>query len=182
MNDRTLILNLTQVAFLNALILSLLGIQFIFPFASVVLLIIVPVVFALQIYHRAIKISILSGLLVVLLSSILFGVIMGLWTLVYLILGIALGLGFQYRIPLGLRFGLVGSLFSVSLAIIILVLGWLAGINVLDITAMLSRYGLSNRVPLAVLIGIGLIGWAFMTALGSDRILSRVLSQIDWVE
>lgn len=178
MKDRDQILGLTQVAFLNALILSFLGVQFIIPFTSIVLLVVIPVIFALQVYHVAIRVAFLSSLTVVILSSILFGVVLGFWTLVYFVLGMALGWGFRKRLPFGLRLFLVGLLFCISLILLMVAFGWMADITWTEILMAVSRYELFNQVPLIPLMGLGLVGWAFINTFGADRILGRVLHQL----
>ena len=178
MNDRAQILGLTQIAFLNALILSFLGVQFVIPFASIVLLLVIPVIFALQVYHVAIRVAFLSGLSVVVLSTILFGVVLGIWTLVYFVLGIALGWGRRNRLPSALRLFLVSLLFCVAIIAIMFAFGWMANITWVGITGTLAHYQLLNRLPLIPLIGLGLAGWALLNTLGADQILSRVLRQL----
>jgi hypothetical protein len=180
-NYRDKILGLTQIAFLNALILSFLGVQFVIPFASIVLLIVIPVIFALQVYHVAIRLVFLSGLTVVILSSILFGVVLGIWNLVYFALGIALGWSCRKRIPIGLRLFMVSLLFCISLIVLIVAFGWMADINWADITIAITRYKPLNQLPLIPVMGIGLLGWAFLNTFGADRILSRVLKQLYFV-
>jgi hypothetical protein len=177
-NDRDQILGLTRVAFLNALILSFLGIQFVIPFASIFLLVVIPVIFALQVYRVEIRVVFLSSLTVIIFSSILFGIVLGIWTLVYFVLGIALGWSCRKQIHLGLRLSLVSFLFCISLIILVLTFGWIAEISWADITGVIGRYELLNQYPLIPLMGLGLVVWGFLNALGADRILSRVLKQI----
>lgn len=178
MNDRDRILALTQIAFLNALILSFLGVQFVIPFASIVFLVVIPVIFALQVYHVAIRVTFLSGMTVIMLSSILFGIVLGFWTLVYFVLGLALGWGCRKRMPTVIRVFLVSLLFCISLIVLIIAFGWMADITWTEISVAVSRYELLNQFPLIPLMVLGLVGWAFLNTFGADRILSRVLQQL----
>ena len=178
MNDRVQILRLTQIAFLNALILSFLGIQFVIPFASIALLLVIPVIFALQVYHVPIKIAFISGLAIVILSFVLYGVILCIWSLTYFVLGITLGWSYRNRIPFGYRLFLVSLVFYVSILGIMIIFGRMANITWEYISDTIKNQQLLQQVPLIPIMGIGLMGWAILNSFGTDRILYRVLHQL----
>jgi hypothetical protein len=178
MNNRDQILGLTRVAFLNALILSFLGIQFVFPFASIFLLVVIPVIFALQVYHVSIRLAFLSNFTLVLFSSILFGIVLGIWTIVYFVLGMVLGWSFRNQIKFILRISLVSLLFCISLITLMFAFGWIANITWEEISEVIGKYELLNQYPLIPFMVLGLMVWGFLNSLGADRILSRVLKQI----
>jgi hypothetical protein len=178
MTDRNQMLALTQVAFLSALILSLVSIQFVLPFSFVLLLLIVPVIFALQTYHVGIPTSLLSGLMVVFLSFAVFGIAIGLWTFLYYLAGNILGIGQRYRFPWLLRILSNTFAFSTSLCTILLAFGWLTHISWQDITNSLSSYPMLNSIIGIRFLFTGMIVSALLASVVADNFLTRVLRQL----
>ncbi len=178
MTDRNQILALTQVAFLSALILSIVSIQFVLPFSFVLLLLIVPVIFALQTYHVRMPTSLLSGLAVVFLSFALYGIAVGLWTFIYYLAGNILGIGRKYGFPWLVRILSNTLAYSASLCIIVLAFGWIAGISWQEITDALSLYLMLNPIVSIQILFAGMIVSALLVSLVADSFLSRVLRQL----
>jgi hypothetical protein len=177
-SDRNHILALTQVSFLSALILSIVSIQFVLPFSFVLLLLIVPVIFALQTYHVRILTSLVSGLAVVILSFALFGIAVGLWTFIYYLAGTMLGLGQKYRFPLLVRILSNTLAYSAALCTILLIFMWIARLGWQEITNLLALYPLLNPIVSIQVLFIGMIISALLVSLVADSFLSRVLHQL----
>lgn len=183
MNERALITALTQIAMLNAIILSFLGIQFIIPFAFILLLWIVPTIFALEIILGDVpwQLAFLSGLVLLALAFTLFGLDVGLWTIVYLLVGSLSGWGQRFGLHWSIRLLSTTLAFALLLVAMIAVLGWLVQIEWQEIKEILENLNQFNPLPTLALIpamGIGLVTWAIMLSVGVEWFLSRVLRHL----
>jgi hypothetical protein len=178
MNDREKVLTLNRIAFLDALIFSFLGIQFVIPLAFILLLIIIPTIIALQFYHMPIKHALLSGLLLLVLTFALFGISIALWELLYFVVGGAIGIGWRFHIHILLRLLLATIVFVISLLVIAFSFGALAQVSWQDIISLMARYPWALQVPWIPIILVGLSIWAMLLSLGVENLLSRVLKQL----
>lgn len=178
MTERAQVVASTQMAMLNAIILSLLSIQFIVPFAFILLIWIVPTIIALQVYHVPLKLMLLSGLVIIGLSFILFGIDVGFWMVVYISAGSVLGISRKLNYHWSFRLLSVAFAFTVSLLAIMIIFGWLTQISWQEIQNVLAKLSLFNQIPLLPAMVGGLITWTVIISVVVDWFLSRVLRQL----
>jgi len=178
MSERDRILALTQAAFLSAVAFTFLSIQFVMPPSFVVLLGVVPAIFGLQAYHVPLKLAGLAGVLVIVLSSVMFGVTLGVWAGLYFVVGSVLGIGWRYRLPLALRL-LVTSLASVlSLLATVAMFGWMANIRWQEVAHAWVQFPVLDQTSFLTFLATGLVFWCVLFSLGADRFLAQVLRHI----
>jgi hypothetical protein len=178
MNDREKIFTLNRIAFLDALIFSFLGIQFVIPLAFVLMLVVIPTIIALQFFHMSLKYALLSGLLLLALTFALFGISIGLWGLLYFVVGGVIGLGWRFHIHILLRLLLATIVFVISMIVIVFSFGALAQVSWRDIISSMAQYPWLLQVPWIPIILVGLSVWALLMSLGVENLLSRVLKQL----
>lgn len=179
MSEHARTLALTKVAFLNAVIFSLLSIQFALPPAFVVLLCIVPAIFALQAYHVPMKLVSLSGLLAIVASSVAFGIIVGVWTCIYFVAGTSLGVGRRYHMPFAFRLLTTTVAFILMLVVGTIAFAGLADVNMRDVNALISRSPLLTRVAILPILATGVVFLSLLASWGADRFLARLLSHLE---
>ena len=178
MNEREKVLNLNRIAFLDALILSFLGFQFVIPLAFILLLIIIPTIIALQFYHIPLNQAVLSGLVLIVLVFFLFGFSVALWELLYFVVGGAIGFSRRFRIHIIFRLLLATLLFGICMGMIVVSFGLLAQITWQDIMSEMVNYPLLFQLPWIPIFLMGLFVWAFLLSLGVENLFSRVLTQL----
>lgn len=178
MKERNQILALTQAAFLSAVAFTFLGFQFIMPPVFIILLWIVPTVFALQAYYVPWRLNGLAGILVIALASAVFGIIHGVWIGLYFLTGSVVGIGWRYRWRLWLRLPLVSVVFCLSLFTVIAAFGYVAGISWQDIANEFMLLVKFDQRILYSFMGVGLVCWSLLLAFGSDRFLAQVLRHL----
>jgi hypothetical protein len=178
MNDREKVLTLNRIAFLDALILSFLGIQFVIPLAFILLLVIIPTITALQFYHIPLKHALLSGLLLIVFTFALFGISIALWEFLYFVVGGAIGIGRRFRMHILFRLLLATIAFVISLAMILLSFGILAQVSWQDIISSMAQYPFLMRFPWFPIFLLGLFFLAIFLSLGVENLFSRVLKQL----
>lgn len=178
MNDREKILTLNRIAFLDALILSFLGIQFVIPLVFILLLVIIPTIIALQFYHIDFKYALLSGLVLIVFTFALFGISIALWEFLYFVVGGAIGLSRRVKIHILVRLLIATIVFVVSLIMVFLGLGILAQVSWQDIISSTTQYPLLVQFPWIPIFLLGLFFLAILLSLGVENLLSRVLKQL----
>jgi hypothetical protein len=176
--ERDWILALTRVAFLDAVVFSFLSIQFVMPPTFVILLWVVPTVFALQAYHVPLRLTGSSGVLVVLMSSVVFGIAIGIWTWIYFMAGCVLGVGRRYHLPLVLRLLTTAMTFATCLFASVIVFGWLANISWQEISAALVLLPAPDQIPILPCMIVGLALWSMLLSLGTESSLARILRHL----
>ena len=177
MNERMRVASLTRMAFLNAIIISFLSMQFVMPAAFVLLLALVPVIFALAFAEVSAVTATLSSFALILISSLLFGLDVGLWTLVYGLVGLVLGMSWRLHLPWGLRLAGTSLAFATGLAAAVALFAWISRVSWQDVGNLLSRVDIRGFVPLLPAAAVGLTAWSVAMAATADRILGRVLRQ-----
>lgn len=178
MNDREIILTLNHIAFLDALIFSFLGIQFVFPPVFILLLVIIPTIIALQFYHMPVKYALLSEFLLIVLTMALFGISIALWELLYFGVGAAIGIGWRFHFHILLRLLVATVVFVICLAMIVISFGALAQVSWRDIISSMAQYPWLLQVPWIPITLVGFAVWAIFMSLGVENLLSRVLKQL----
>jgi len=178
MNDRDRLLLLTRIAFLNAIILSFLAVQFVISPIYIVFLVLIPVTFGLQIYHASLGKAALSFILVITLAFLLFGIVVGYWALIYAIIGCGLGLARKYRLPYWLRLPMISTTYFLSITGILYTFGRFANISWDDLMAVISGYLPLEGVQIFSMLSIGLFFWSLLNTIGSEQLISRVLRSI----
>ena len=161
---------------LNAIALSLMGIQFLLPVALIALITIVPAIFALEVRLLPKNLWPLFGMSALLLSLLMFGLDIGLWTLVYLVLGMVYGLNLKLGWGRLIRVLTTGIACATLLGGVAFFLAWIIQLD----WAMLMTYtsATMDEAPL-LLIGIGgLIIWGLATAIGIEYVANNVYSRL----
>ena len=178
MNERDTVLALTRLAFLDAIILSLLSVQSVLPFVFLVMLWLAPIVFALEITLVPHRIAWVSGLVVPALALALLGLDIGLWASVYFVLGATLGMAWRLRLPWIARQIGLSVVFVLTVAAIFVIFGKLVRIDWKEISAVLEKINQIGVVPVLPAMIVGFVLWAIILSVAMDRLLQRVLRQI----
>lgn len=181
MNERNRILGFTRIAFMDAIVFSFLGIQFVVPPVFVVLLVIVPTIFALKVYYVTFRIVALSGLVSILLATALFGVPVGVSMCIYFVAGTMLGLAWRYRLGFVLRWLLTGFGFALALILALFAFLYLANIQFIDLASVLPGDVARISSFVGPLLACGFILYVLLLALGADRLLAQTLRQLEMV-
>jgi hypothetical protein len=138
--ERRRLTALTLVAGLDAILLALVGAQFVFPPVFIALLCVAPVIIAIEALWTPAWVTLESGLVVTLVALALYGPVIGLWTLAYVIAGLVCGFGRRLRVPAPLR---VIALTVTLLALVVATLGalfWLGGLSVERMWALIAPW------------------------------------------
>jgi hypothetical protein len=181
MSQRERLLRLTRIAFLDGLALSLLSLQFVVPPLLVVMLVIVPAVIALQIYHAPDGFTFLSLLVLVLAAYVLYGPVSAVWTAVYAVIGAAMGLARRAKAPYAARLLVEGPLCVAGIAAAAFTFAALAGMRWADLAAFLSPLPWLRQY-FGPLFAAGVLAWGLISSAGSDAFLQRVLNQMYFLE
>ena len=174
MMERKLLQSLTQLAIMNGIALSLIGLQSIIPFSFVLFIVLISLVFAVQAYYASGASVLLSGIAFVSGTFLMFGVVPGCWACVYVVFGIGCGALRKARIPYPLR--LLGC--SITSALLLGLLLW--------VFAGLAGYQLESlqELPYPVphfVVAAGVVA-ALLVATATDLLLSRVLQHLQCLE
>lgn len=178
--EQTYLQSLTQLAFHNALILSLLGLQFMLPVTFIILLVLIPTLIGLQVYKASRYLIFLSGCLLIFFAFVLFGAAIGMWCLIYWSIGAILGLSIQGKWPWLLRIMSSSLSFMLMLALIMISFAWIAQINWPDVQQAFLQVpfvDINQLIPIGVL---GLGGAGLILGAMVDRFLNYLLRQIDF--
>jgi hypothetical protein len=178
MSDREQVLALSRIAFLDALILSFLAIQFVVPLMMIFLLFVIPTIIALQFYHLPFRYALISGILLCLLTLAFFGLPIALWELLYFIVGAAVGLGRRIHVHMAFRLLFATIAFAVTLFLITLVFGAFARVSWQNAMGLLERISWPFQLPWPWIILVGILVWATLLSLGVEGLLSRILKQL----
>lgn len=179
MSHQTWLTALARLSMLNAIALSLLGIQFLMPLAMIALIVILPAIFALQARLLPAKLWPLAGFSTLILALLFFGLDLGAWVLVYLILGMTCGLAQRIGWRRPVRVLLAGLVCAILLASVVLLFAWLVRLDWTAIASYLASLGsLTNRLPLPMFGLVGLLVWAMATGLGVDLLAASVFTRL----
>ena len=175
-STRDWLISLSRLSMLNAIALTLLGIQFLLPPAMIALIVLVPAIFALETRLVSIHLLPISGLLAIILSLLFFGLDMGIWTLVYFVLGFTCGIA--QRIPLRrvVRVLLNGIACAVLVGGTVFLFASIAQLNLTAIILAISN--LNTDMPLLT-VGIGSYSFlAVSTGFGIDTVSGSVFDKL----
>lgn len=178
MNEREVIVSLTRVAFLDAIILSLLSVQSVMPFVFLMLLWLIPLVFALEIYLVPIRVVWISALVVSVLALALLGVSIGFWAVVYVTLGITLGTCRRFRLPWFVRSISLGLACAVAMAVVFLIFGKLSQTSWQEVVVILEDVDRISYVPIIPALTAGFLLWVIMLSVSMDWFFWRLLRQM----
>lgn len=172
------ILYMVRVAYLDAIVLAFLGIQFVIPVAYLLLLPTVPAIIALQVSLVSVPMALASASILIGLSFIVLGIDVGLWAVVYVTTGWTLGMVWRLGSPWPIRALVTTATTVASLSGVIFALSWLVGISLIEVEAMAQGLSIYQGLPLPFLFGIsvfiiGLLVWGV-----SDKLVSKVLNQL----
>lgn len=170
----------TQMALLNAIVLSLLGIQLIFSPAVLLLLWIVSTIFAIQAALMPLRLTLLSGALVILLALLLFGLDTCASATVYVSAGAVAGTLRRWKQPAALRILLTAVAMAALIAGLLAFLAWLLGLSTGNLLAQAQPYlrQFGGITTLALIGGLGLVGLALILAAAIDALTGNILSQL----
>ncbi|MBA3531034.1 MAG: hypothetical protein H0T73_03825 [Ardenticatenales bacterium] len=174
MSDHDLIAALTRKAFLNAIILSLLTIQFILPFAFVIFLWLIPPIFALEVEKNSWHLTLLSGLALLTLGLFLFGVYDSLWLALYILMGLIAGIGRRFHFHWLVRLGFTSLSFTLLLLTLILLFSRIAQLDWQQVQQSMGQIALFQTLPLLPVLVVGIISWMIAVAAAVEWFLSRV--------
>lgn len=179
MNERAQIAVLVKIAFLNAIILSFLSVQFVMPAMFLLFLAFLPVVFALMFYYAPARMAILGTLALTIIASVLFTPYTGLWTLLYGLVGTVLGLAWRLGFPWPLRLAGTILTFAISLGGIIALFMRVTQIGWQELRGVVEQVGIPGQFPLTSVIAVGLVTWAAALGIVANWTLGRVLGQLE---
>lgn len=177
MKDREQILVYTQIAFLNALALSFLGLQFILPFTFLLLVWVMPVIFALEILYIPVRIALPAGVIFLGLAAVLFGVDIGAWAAAYFFMGFTLGTVWRKRLPAIIRVLVTGLAVALALTILMAAFAWLAHLSWQEITDFLAQLGMFQLSIMRLLL-LGGTASALILSLVVNGLFARILRHL----
>lgn len=172
------ILHLIRASYLDAIVLAFLGIQFVIPVAYFLLLPIVPAMIALQVFLVSTSVVLVSAGILIGLSFFILGVDVGLWTVVYVITGCALGMVWRSGSSWIIRALVTTAAAAASLLGVIIALSCLTNIGLAEIAQLAQGLAIFEGRPLASLFGVSLLLIGFLIWGVSDQLVSRVLDQL----
>ena len=172
------LLYMTRAAYLNAIALAFLGLQFVIPVAYLLLLPIVPAIFALQVCLVSARRALLSGCILLVLAFLVLGIDVGLWTVVYVATGSALGLVWRSRAAWFVRAAATTATAGLSLLGVILALSRLTQISLAQAAGVAQNLPVFQGLPLASLFGVAVILIGLLIWLASDRLVFAVITQL----
>jgi hypothetical protein len=178
LSERERILSLTTVAFLDAIILSLLGIQFVIPVSFVALLVLIPVIYGLQVYRIPLGLSLSSGLTLIIIGTGFFGIAVGTWMGLYVVVGLVVGLGRRSLSSKAGRILISTAAFTLGLSGIGLLFTLWAKLDFTEVMSVLERVPLLPPVFILSFFGFTIVTWSFIMSLGVESILSKIISQL----
>lgn len=154
MEEKIRLLSLTRISFLNALVFSLLALQYIMPLSVLIMIWVLPVIFALEIFYVSPRVVFANsiGLFVV---SLLLGFDVLIWTLVYFVVGLVLGFIWRAKMAIVIRFLVTGLAFTVALFGLIGLFAFIAGLRTAwwgELSTMGSSLGVFNLPPVSPLV------------------------------
>lgn len=178
MSERDLLRALTNVAVLNAVVLSLVAIQFVLPFAVLLSLWLVPSVIALKWYFAPPRVALVSSVILLVFASILFGPDIGLWTAIFIPVGSIAGLLYRASLPPLVRGGLIALTFVVLLLALVWFVVWLTSVDWRAFLQAFEDLTPFTTLPLLPALGIGFALLTIVLGLAVDWLLSRILRQL----
>lgn len=158
--ERRKLTALTLVAGLDAVLLALIGAQFVFLPVFLVLLVVAPVIVAIEALWAPVWVALESGIIVTLVALALFGPVIALWTLAYVIAGLVCGFGRRLRVPAPLR------VIALSVTLVALIAGTLGaifalgGLSPAQLQALALRWVgplLGGQLPTAGTLAVALV-------------------------
>lgn len=179
MTTRTYFLGLTRLAFLDAIVIILLSLQFVFIPFLLVNIIIVPTIFALQIFYISPKYWFLSSVILIIFSSVCLGLDTGFWTSIYFLLGLILGICKATRVPNPISILTATITFSFSIIGAIDIFRKFARINLEDL------FPLVNKIPAQLLVLViwiliaGLFIWALISCITANSFFRKIINQLE---
>jgi hypothetical protein len=178
MNQRPFILSLTRIAFLNALALSFLSIQYVLIFSFLISIWIIPVIFALEIILTETKYFALSVVFMLVCSIVIFGISTGCWVMVYFFIGGIIGELYRKKFHKVIRVLLGMIVYAVSIVGLVTTFTTLVGVKVSDLDLLAEKWlpGTSIEQVLA----LGLLFSAFFLVLLIDYSVERVCKHLGY--
>lgn len=178
MNQRSIIISLTRIAFLNALVLSFLSIQYILIFSFLISIWVIPVIFALENILTETKYFALSAVFMTICSFIIFGISTGCWVIVYFFLGGIIGGLYRKKVHKSIRVLLGMITYAVSIVGIVITFMALVGVNASDLDLLAGKWlpgaSIEQASSLALLVS------AFFLVLLIDYSVERVCKHLGY--
>jgi len=181
MSERGRLTAYTQMALLNAIALSLISVQAIFSPTFLLLLWIIPVIFAIQATIMPLRLVLLSCLIVAGIALLILGLDVGATTLLYVLTGTTAGTLRRWKWPAALRIPMTALVLAAMLAG-----GFVAGLTLVLGQSINST--LAEAQPYFQLIGgtrtlllnlaLGLAGLALIFSVAIDTLTSGILSRL----
>lgn len=179
MNDEKRLLSLTRIAFLNAIILSLLSIQFLVPPTFIILLLLIPVIFTLQTYISHLWHIILSFAVILLISLSVYGIGIFSWTIFYGLVGILSGIILKMNLVRVGRVIITATLYVVSFLVLVIGFGRLVKINWNEIIVKYDTIMSGASFNFVTTLAIGFFIWGVILSVLADLLVVRILKQVD---
>lgn len=181
MSERERLTAYTQMALLNAIVLSLLGIQVIVSPTFFLLLWIIPAIFAIQATMMPLRLALLSCLIVVGVALLIFGLDVGATSVLYVLTGTTAGTLRRWKSPAVVRIPLTALVLAVLLAAgfvggLMLVLGQTVSSTLAEVQPYLQFIG--GLKTLLFNMALGLAGLALILSIAIDTLTSGILSRL----
>lgn len=172
------ILYMVRVAYLNAICLAFLSIQFVVPVAYLLLFPTVPAIVALQLFLVSVSMALVSAGMLIGISFFVFGIDVGLWSVVYVITGCALGVAWRFGSSWFIRAFITTIAAAASLVGVLISLSWITGISLSEVDTVVKGLSPYRELPLPFLFGVSVLIIGLLIWLVSDQLVSRVLGQL----
>lgn len=177
-DERQQILALTQIAFLNAVFLSAMSVQFFIPFMFLLFLWILPAIFALQIQLSPARLVITSIIIMLFFCLAIFGFSIVLWSLIYAWIGVALAISWRYNSWV-FRLFLTSLAFALGLILAIIGLGWLGQLSLWDLVASVRQWSNIESLSFTLGIFVSLIIWSGILSICVNWFFLQIKRHVD---
>lgn len=181
MKNREWLITHTRISFLIGLIVCLLSLQFVFPPLIVLFLVIIPAVVALTFASAPGGASVAAIGFVSVVSFGLFGIINGIWMLVYAATGLVLGWADRVGLRQPFRSALMAFAFFFTLAASALAFAFLAGIGFQQAVQAVSTVPPIIQTLIIPVFLLSLFTWSMLNALSADSFFNRVSRQLSFI-
>lgn len=189
-NEHARIAALTLAALLNGITIALMAIQFVVPPAFVMLICLVPAIFALEALWTPPSVSLLSGMLAVATALAFFGPAVAAWCGIYVLAGLVAGFARRLRFPVALRIAVVMVSMMALVSGVVALFVWLAGIPLIPLltqpivpAVVPLAPGISLALPnLGVFALLGLIVLALIAAAIVDGFIGAMLARVTYTD
>lgn len=178
MTNRAALRSLTLVALMNALILALIATQLVAPFVFVPLLCVVPTVFAIEALYVPLRVTLLSCCVVIGLAFLAFGLPIGCWTVVYVLVGAAAGLTRRWKWHGALRALATAVALTVLITGVLALFSVLTGLTLPHLIDQLNAKLPHRSISVTAIMGAALLVFVVTFAIMIDRLVTTIVNRL----